>query len=384
MRSGGRVVEILRRGRAAPRGNRATCCCQTRRVGSETSDPRRPGIRTEGGGPRAHRHLRPRGHRPARFADRPVQSAVHVLHARRGPAVAGQARPAHATTRSSGSIGIAVTRLGIEEVRFTGGEPLLRPGLRRHRRAGRGPGPPPPDVPDHQRHRPRAHGRRPASDAGLDRVNVSLDTLRPDVFKTLTRRNRHQDVLRGPGSRPRRRPDPGQGQHRPDAGAQRRRGPRPARLGRGARLRAALHRADAARRPARLEARRHDHRRRHPRLPAHPLRRSPPRAQDERGSAPAERWLVDGGPHRVGVIASVTRPFCRGLRPHPAHRRRPGPHLPVRHARRRTCARALRSGAPDEEIARIWRLAMWGKKAGSGLDDPSFLQPDRPMSAIGG
>ena len=45
---------------------------------------------------------------------------------------------------------------------------------------------------------------------------------------------------------------------------------------------------------------------------------------------------------------------------------------------------ALRSDAPDEEIARIWKLAMWGKKAGSGLDDPSFLQPDRPMSAIGG
>ncbi|MEU0455875.1 GTP 3',8-cyclase MoaA, partial [Streptomyces sp. NPDC006129] len=40
--------------------------------------------------------------------------------------------------------------------------------------------------------------------------------------------------------------------------------------------------------------------------------------------------------------------------------------------------------APDEEIARIWRLAMWGKKAGAGLDDPSFVQPDRPMSAIGG
>jgi molybdenum cofactor biosynthesis enzyme MoaA len=30
-----------------------------------------------------------------------------------------------------------------------------------------------------------------------------------------------------------------------------------------------------------------------------------------RGSAPAERWLVDGGSPRVGLIASVTRPFCR-------------------------------------------------------------------------
>jgi cyclic pyranopterin phosphate synthase len=45
---------------------------------------------------------------------------------------------------------------------------------------------------------------------------------------------------------------------------------------------------------------------------------------------------------------------------------------------------ALRSGAPDEEMARLWKSAMWGKKAGSGLDDPSFLQPERPMSAIGG
>ena len=35
-------------------------------------------------------------------------------------------------------------------------------------------------------------------------------------------------------------------------------------------------------------------------------------------------------------------------------------------------------------IAELWRAAMWGKKAGSGLDDPAFLQPQRPMSAIGG
>ena len=35
-----------------------------------------------------------------------------------------------------------------------------------------------------------------------------------------------------------------------------------------------------------------------------------PVGEDERGSAPAEEWVVDGGPGRVGVIASVTRPFC--------------------------------------------------------------------------
>ena len=33
-------------------------------------------------------------------------------------------------------------------------------------------------------------------------------------------------------------------------------------------------------------------------------------AEEPRGSAPAEKFLVDGGPATVGVIASVTRPFC--------------------------------------------------------------------------
>jgi len=44
----------------------------------------------------------------------------------------------------------------------------------------------------------------------------------------------------------------------------------------------------------------------------------------------------------------------------------------------------LRSGVSDEELADRWRLAMWGKKPGHGIDDPSFLQPVRPMSSIGG
>ena len=104
---------------------------------------------------------------------------------------------------------------------------------------------------------------------------------------------------------------------------------------------------------------------------------------EERGSAPAERWIVDGGPHRVGVIASVTRPFCSAC-----DRTRVTADGQVR-----TCLfateesdlrGALREGASDDQIAARWRLAMWGKKAGAGIDDPSFVQPDRPMSAIGG
>jgi hypothetical protein len=44
----------------------------------------------------------------------------------------------------------------------------------------------------------------------------------------------------------------------------------------------------------------------------------------------------------------------------------------------------LRTGASEEEIAALWVAAVAGKQPGHGINDPSFLQPDRPMSAIGG
>jgi hypothetical protein len=45
---------------------------------------------------------------------------------------------------------------------------------------------------------------------------------------------------------------------------------------------------------------------------------------------------------------------------------------------------AMRAGASDEELAQRWVTAMAGKLPGHGINDPAFLQPDRPMSAIGG
>src|SRR5690606_17607938 len=99
--------------------------------------------------------------------------------------------------------------------------------------------------------------------------------------------------------------------------------------------------------------------------------------------APAERWIVDGGPYRVGVIASVTRPFCRAC-----DRTRLTADGQVRSclfAREETDLRGpLREGASHEEIPRRRRAATWGRTAGSGLDAPGFRQPSRPMSAIGG
>jgi cyclic pyranopterin phosphate synthase len=85
----------------------------------------------------------------------------------------------------------------------------------------------------------------------------------------------------------------------------------------------------------------------------------------------------------VGVIASVTRPFCGDC-----DRVRLTADGQVRNclfAREESDLRSgLRGGATDEEIATRWRAAMMTKLPGHGINDVSFLQPTRPMSAIGG
>jgi GTP 3',8-cyclase len=108
-----------------------------------------------------------------------------------------------------------------------------------------------------------------------------------------------------------------------------------------------------------------------------------PDDEHTRGSAPAETFLVDGGPARVGVIGSVTRPFCGAC-----DRVRLTADGQVRNclfARAESNLREpMRAGASDEERATIWRHAVAAKLPGHGINDPGFLQPSRPMSAIGG
>ena len=102
-----------------------------------------------------------------------------------------------------------------------------------------------------------------------------------------------------------------------------------------------------------------------------------------RGSAPAETFLVDGGPATVGVIGSVTRPFCGAC-----DRVRLTADGQIRNCLFATeesnLRDVLRDGATDTVLADRWRAAVRSKRAGHGIDDPSFLQPARPMSAIGG
>jgi cyclic pyranopterin phosphate synthase len=102
-----------------------------------------------------------------------------------------------------------------------------------------------------------------------------------------------------------------------------------------------------------------------------------------RGSAPAELFRVVGTEASVGIIAAVTKPFCGSC-----DRVRLTADGQVRNclfARAESDLRTpMRAGATDDELADLWVTAVAGKRAGHGIDDPSFLQPDRPMSAIGG
>ncbi len=278
-------------------------------------------------------------------------------------------------------IRIGVETLGIREVRFTGGEPLLRRDLVSIVAATAALSP-----------RPEISlttngiglGRRAAAlrEAGLDRINVSLDTLHPEVFRKLTRRDRLSDVLSGLAA----------------AAAA---GLTPVKVNAvlmrdlnedeaPSLLRYCLEHGYELRFIEQMPLDAQHGWKRTEMITAGEIFESLSReftltadSERERGAAPAETFLVDGGPARVGVIASVTRPFCGAC-----DRVRLTADGQIRNclfARSESDLRALlRSGAPDDEIAGRWRAAVASKLPGHGINDPAFLQPDRPMSAIGG
>ena len=275
---------------------------------------------------------------------------------------------------------IGVEQLGIREVRFTGGEPLLRRGL--------------PDIVRRTKElepRPEASLTTNAlglartattlADAGLDRINVSLDTIRPEVFAKITRRDRLHDVLAG-------------------LEAARQAGIGPIKINavllRGLNdtlapelLRWCLEQGFELRIIEQMPLDAQHGWSREEMVTAEEILASLETEftmtpdPEHRGSAPAETFLVDGGPAKVGVIASVTRPFCGNC-----DRVRLTADGQVRNclfARHESDLRAaLRTGASDSDIADQWRLAMITKLPGHGIDDENFLQPTRPMSAIGG
>ncbi len=270
---------------------------------------------------------------------------------------------------------------GVTEVRFTGGEPLLRRGLVSivERVAALEPRPKL-SVTTNGIGLERVAG--PLRDAGLDRVNVSLDTLDRDQFIALAHRDRLADVLAG-------------------LAAAHQAGLRPVKV--NAVLLRGVNDTQAPQLLAWCLERGYELRfieqmpldaqhgwDRNQMVTAdeiltllHASFRLDPEPDGSRGSAPAETWIVDGGRGRVGVIGSVTRPFCGSC-----DRLRftaDGQLRDCLFAQSETDLRgALRAGADDARLVEMMRGSLLAKKAGHGIDDPTFLQPDRPMSAIGG
>jgi cyclic pyranopterin phosphate synthase len=99
--------------------------------------------------------------------------------------------------------------------------------------------------------------------------------------------------------------------------------------------------------------------------------------------APGDRYQFCDGAGEVGVVASVTRPFCGTC-----NRLRLTADGAVRNclfSDDEVSVRAvLRSGGGDEDIAMVLRRSVWGKLPGHGINEPGFLRPSRSMSMIGG
>lgn len=293
---------------------------------------------------------------------------------------------------------------GISTFRLTGGEPLLRPDIVEVVRALA-----PLETPDGPvQIAMTTNGIRLPDflpdlvDAGLSRVNISLDTLRRDRFHELTRRDRLDDVLAGVAA----------------AAAS---GLRPLKLNA-----VAMRGVNDDELCDLVEfAMAHDAQLRFiEQMPldiGHTWDRTTMVTRDEilatlserweltpvpgRGGAPAERWQIDGGPHTVGVIASVTAPFCGdcdrlrltadGQLRNCLFSRSEYDLMPVLRG-----GAAVAAGEPvsigvrpvdagidtgiDARIDDVLRSCIRGKLPGHAINDPAFLQPVRGMNAIGG
>ncbi|MET0589725.1 MAG: GTP 3',8-cyclase MoaA [Naasia sp.] len=276
-------------------------------------------------------------------------------------------------------VGLAWRELGVTEVRFTGGEPLLRADLAEIFAKSRDAAP---GIGIAMTTNGIGLDKRLPSllAAGLQRVNVSLDTINREHFAELTRRDRIESVFAG-------------------IRAAHEAGIAPLKIN-AVLMRDTLHGAadllawaidnDCQLRfieqmPLDADAlwRRENLVDAQELLDVLGERFALSRIERDDPSSPAEEWLVNGGPHTVGIIASVTRSFCDNC-----DRTRLTAEGTVR-----SCLfgddevdlrRILRGGGDDTQLADAWRAAMWNKQAGHGISADGFVPPARSMGAIGG
>lgn len=273
---------------------------------------------------------------------------------------------------------------GITEVRLTGGEPLLRPDIveivsqiSKLENA--------PQLSLTTNGIKLASLAQPLKDAGLSRINVSLDTLRPERFNELTHRDRFDDVQKG-------------------LKAAKDSGLAPIKI--NSVLMPGIN-DDEATELLQWALDEGFHLRFIEQMPLDAggiWNRAQMVTADDifnkleksfsltpvgaRGSAPAEDFLVNGGPAKVGIIASVTRPFCGDC-----DRLRLTSDGQIRSCLFARSETDLRSTLRDKnissdelnlKIAKLFGQTVADKLPGHGINNPDFIQPSRPMSAIGG
>jgi cyclic pyranopterin phosphate synthase len=104
---------------------------------------------------------------------------------------------------------------------------------------------------------------------------------------------------------------------------------------------------------------------------------------DARGSAPAERFRYLDGAGEIGVIASVTQSFCGSC--DRVRLTAEGMFRNCLFAVKETDLRAiLRSGGSDDDVAGAIAADVATKWAGHSIGRVDFIRPDRSMSQIGG
>ena len=280
-------------------------------------------------------------------------------------------------------IEIAVSQ-GITEVRLTGGEPLLRPDIveivSRINKLENAP-----ELSMTTNGVALAKVARDLANAGLKRINISLDTLDWERFKRLTFRDRYDDVIEG-------------------ISAAREAGLAPIKI--NTVLMRDINGDEAI--PLLKWALKEN-------LNLRFIEQMPLDAGDawtrlnlitadqifeelnsefeltpvsDRGSSPAEEFYVNGGPATVGIIGSVTRPFCAAC-----DRLRLTSDGQMRSCLFSNTETDLRSilrnsrltdSEKREDLIKAISQTVKSKLPGHGINDPSFIKPNRPMSAIGG
>ena len=278
---------------------------------------------------------------------------------------------------------ICVETFGVDSLRLTGGEPTVRahlPQLIAKLAALRLPDGTKPDIALTTNGATLRNIALELRDAGLDRINVSMDSLKPERFFAMTRRDELHNVLAGIAEAQVAGFSPMKVNAVVERGANDDEILDLVRYGRDNNVEVRFIEfmpLDATNEWERNKVVSQDE------IVATIAAEFPLELMPARGAAPADRWRFLDGKGTVGVIPSVTHPFC-------------GDCDRVRltsDGQFRTCLFAtdesdiralLRNGGTDVEIAELIQVAVGAKWAGHQINQVNFIRPNRSMSQIGG